>query len=68
RTHNYKSHVGYVVQDDIVCGNLTVKENLMFSANVRLSTEYSTIEKSKIVDDVIVQLGLEKCADTSRWH
>ncbi|CAF4245496.1 unnamed protein product [Rotaria magnacalcarata] len=46
RTHNYKSHVGYVVQDDIVCGNLTVKENLMFSANVRLSTEYSTIEKS----------------------
>ncbi|CAF1991935.1 unnamed protein product [Rotaria magnacalcarata] len=64
RTHNYKSHVGYVVQDDIVCGNLTVKENLMFSANVRLSTEYSTIEKSKTVDDVIVQLGLEKCADT----
>ncbi|CAM2708560.1 unnamed protein product [Rotaria socialis] len=30
--------VGYVVQDDIVSGNLTVKENLMFSANVRLST------------------------------
>ncbi|CAM4828687.1 unnamed protein product, partial [Rotaria magnacalcarata] len=64
RTQNYKYHVGYVVQDDIVSGNLTVKENIMFSANVRLSTEYSTIEKSKTVDDVIVQLGLEKCADT----
>ncbi|CAF4602861.1 unnamed protein product [Rotaria socialis] len=33
RTQNYKYHVGYVVQDDIICGNLTVKENLMFSAN-----------------------------------
>ncbi|CAF4514118.1 unnamed protein product, partial [Rotaria socialis] len=39
RTQNYKYHVGYVVQDDIICGNLTVKENLMFSANVRLSTK-----------------------------
>ncbi|CAF3356653.1 unnamed protein product, partial [Rotaria sp. Silwood2] len=56
--------VGYVIQDDIVNGNLTVKENLMFSANVRLSTRLTFNEKNKIVDDVIVQLGLEKCANT----
>ncbi|CAF3731010.1 unnamed protein product [Rotaria socialis] len=64
RTQNYKYHVGYVVQDDIICGNLTVKENLMFSANVRLSTKYTADEKTKIVEHVILQLGLGKCADT----
>ncbi|CAF3296178.1 unnamed protein product [Rotaria socialis] len=64
RTQNYKYHVGYVVQDDIICGNLTVKENLMFSANVRLPTKYTADEKTKIVEHVILQLGLGKCADT----
>ncbi|CAF3960818.1 unnamed protein product [Rotaria magnacalcarata] len=65
RTQNYKYHVGYVVQDDIVSGFLTVKENIMFSANVRLSTKYIADEKSKIVEDVILQLGLGKCAGTT---
>ncbi|CAF3700099.1 unnamed protein product [Rotaria socialis] len=64
RTQNYKYHVGYVVQDDIVSGFLTVRENIMFSANVRLSTKYTADEKTKIVEDVILQLGLGKCADT----
>lgn len=65
RTDDYKYDVGYVVQDDIVCGTLTVRENLMFSANVRLPTRLSTEEKENIVGDVLVQLGLEKCADTT---
>ncbi|CAF3989111.1 unnamed protein product [Rotaria magnacalcarata] len=61
---DFKYQVGYVVQDDVVSGNLTVKENLMFSANVRLSTKLSSSEKNQIVDEVIVQLGLEKCANS----
>ncbi|CAF2092244.1 unnamed protein product [Rotaria magnacalcarata] len=36
QTKDLEYHVGYVVQDDIVSGNLTVKENLLFSDNVRL--------------------------------
>ncbi|CAF4334424.1 unnamed protein product [Rotaria sp. Silwood2] len=64
QSKDYKYHAGYVVQDDIVSGNLTIKENLMFSANVRLSTKLTSNEKNKIVDEVIVQLGLEKCANT----
>ena len=59
-----KYRVGYVVQDDILSGSLTVKENLMFSANVRLPTKFSRTEKNAIVDEVLFQLGLEKCADT----
>ena len=61
---DFKYRVGYVVQDDIVSGNLTVRENLMFSANVRLSPKISIKEKEAIVNDVIVQLSLEKCADS----
>lgn len=61
---DFKYRVGYVVQDDILSGSLTVKENLMFSANVRLSTKFSRAEKNAIVDEVVFQLGLEKCADT----
>lgn len=59
-----KYRVGYVVQDDLLSGSLTVKENLMFSANVRLSKKFSSDEKQAIVDEVLFQLGLEKCADT----
>ena len=61
---DYKYRVGYVVQDDIVSAMLTVRENLMFSANVRLSTKIPSQEKKRIVDRVLLQLGLEKCADT----
>ena len=61
---DFKYRVGYVVQDDIVSGNLTVRENLMFSANVRLPKDVKKEAKRKIVSDVLLQLGLEKCADS----
>jgi len=61
---DFKYRVGYVVQDDIVSGALTVRENLMFSANVRLSTKLSSKAKIDIVNEVIMELGLEKCANT----
>nr|XP_018669244.1 ATP-binding cassette sub-family G member 2-like [Ciona intestinalis] len=56
---------GYVVQDDVVMGTLTVRENLAFSANLRLSTKKFDAKARKLkVDDVIEQLGLQACADT----
>jgi len=56
---------GYVVQDDVVMGTLSVKENLAFSANLRLSTKQLTNEeRAKKVDHVIEQLGLQACANT----
>ncbi|CAF2413676.1 unnamed protein product [Rotaria sp. Silwood2] len=62
--HDFKYHAGYVVQDDMVSGTLTVRENLAFSANVRLPRNISSKEKIAIVNRVIRQLGLEKCADS----
>jgi ABC-type multidrug transport system fused ATPase/permease subunit len=36
--HSYKKIIGFVPQDDIVHGNLTVEENLWFSARCRYTT------------------------------
>ncbi|KAG1961198.1 broad substrate specificity ATP-binding cassette transporter ABCG2b [Pimephales promelas] len=55
----------YVVQDDILMGTLTVQENLLFSANLRLPRkQYSTADKEKKVESIIQELGLEDCAHT----
>ena len=61
---SYKYIVGYVVQDDIISGTLTVRENLMFSANVRISNDVSDLERKDRVRKVIDDLGLVSCADT----
>lgn len=64
QSNNFKSIAGYVVQDDLIMGTLTVRENLMFSADMRLPFEVSRNEKKERVDRIIDQLGLTKCADT----
>jgi len=61
---SFKYIVGYVVQDDIISGALSVRENLMFSANVRLPTDVSADERTRRVTKIIQDLGLESCADT----
>ncbi|CAF0868985.1 unnamed protein product [Rotaria sp. Silwood1] len=58
------SRIGYVVQDDILSETLTVRENLMFSANLRLPRNISFKAKINIVNLVISQLQLEKCANS----
>ncbi|XP_070829217.1 broad substrate specificity ATP-binding cassette transporter ABCG2b [Chaetodon trifascialis] len=55
----------YVVQDDILMGTLSVRENLLFSANLRLSRQqHSSADKNSRVDAIIQDLGLTDCADT----
>ncbi|KAM9476978.1 broad substrate specificity ATP-binding cassette transporter ABCG2-like [Clarias gariepinus] len=60
---NYKCLSGYVVQDDIVMGTLTVRENLCFSAALRLSSSVKQKEKDARVNHLISELGLSKVAD-----
>jgi ATP-binding cassette subfamily G (WHITE) protein 2 len=45
-------------------GTLSVRENLMFSANLRLPKSVSKEEKERRVDEVIKELGLTHCADS----
>ncbi|XP_023654918.1 broad substrate specificity ATP-binding cassette transporter ABCG2-like isoform X1 [Paramormyrops kingsleyae] len=61
---NFKCLSGYVVQDDVLMGTLTVRENLRFSAALRLSNSVSQKEKDARVADLIKELGLTKVADS----
>ena len=53
----------FLLQDDIVIGTLTVKENIMFSANMRLSADIPHEEKERRVDETINELGLSHVAN-----
>jgi ATP-binding cassette, subfamily G (WHITE), member 2 len=64
RSSSYKYAVGYVVQDDMFSETLTVRENLLFSANLRLPKTLNSVEKSERVSSIISELGLQSCADT----
>ena len=44
-------------------GSLTVRENLFFSATLRLPASLTMKERSRQVDKVIKELQLQKCAD-----
>jgi len=52
------------VQQDICVGTLTVRENLWFSANMRLPKSMTKQEKSDIIENTLLDLGLSNCADT----
>ncbi|XP_042046010.1 putative white-brown complex homolog protein 30 isoform X1 [Salvia splendens] len=62
--HCYKKIVGFVPQDDIVHGNLTVEENLGFSARCRLSAHMPKADKVLVVERVIEALGLQAIRDS----
>ncbi|XP_038625105.1 broad substrate specificity ATP-binding cassette transporter ABCG2 [Tachyglossus aculeatus] len=61
---NFKCSSGYVVQDDVVMGSLTVRENLQFSAALRLPTTLKKHEKDERINMVLRELGLTKVADS----
>ncbi|KAL4613032.1 ATP-binding cassette sub-family G member 2-like [Arapaima gigas] len=64
-TSDLRLSSAYVVQDDILMGTLTVRENLAFSVNLRLPpNQYSSQDKELKVSSVIQELGLQDCADT----
>ncbi|KAK5926186.1 hypothetical protein CgunFtcFv8_021778 [Champsocephalus gunnari] len=60
---NFKCLSGYVVQEDVVMGTLTVRENLRFSAALRLPRSVLQSEKEARVNQLISELGLSKVAD-----
>ncbi|CAN0898909.1 ABC transporter G family member 28 [Linum grandiflorum] len=60
----YKKIIGFVPQDDIVHGNLSVEENLWFSARCRLSADLPKMEKVLVVERVIESLGLQPVRDS----
>ncbi|KAJ0242323.1 hypothetical protein HA466_0208040 [Hirschfeldia incana] len=57
--HSYKKIIGFVPQDDVVHGNLTVEESIWFHARCRLPAGQSKAEKVLVVERVIDSLGLQ---------
>lgn len=59
-----RRHTGYVEQFDTLCDNLTVYENLMYTAEMKLPMEMPIAEKQERVNKLIEDLDLVKCRDT----
>mmetsp|Transcript_22486 Transcript_22486/g.56832 ORF Transcript_22486/g.56832 Transcript_22486/m.56832 type:complete len:738 (-) Transcript_22486:770-2983(-) len=55
---------GYVEQFDTLAGELTVRQMLLYTAELKLPRTVSAFEKEKLVDSVIRKLSLENCKDT----
>ena len=54
----------YVMQQDVLLPTLTVRETLRYAAELRLPPPTTAQERRKVVEDVILELGLKECADT----
>jgi ATP-binding cassette subfamily G (WHITE) protein 2 len=51
--------------DKCLIGMMTVRENIMFSAKLRLPSDvYGKADRERIVNEVLGELNLEKCKDT----
>lgn len=60
----YKSIIGYVPQDDIVIPELTVRENILHSARIRLPKTWAARDVEKHVDAVIDCLEIAHVQDS----
>lgn len=54
----------YVMQQDVLLPTLTVRETLQYSAELRLPSAFTAEERTQVVEEVILQLGLKECANT----
>ena len=54
----------YVMQQDVLLPTLTVRETLIYAAELRLPPPTTTQERRTVVEEVILELGLKGCADT----
>ena len=56
--------MAYVMQQDLLQPDLTVRETLQFAADLRLPSLSNSTQRKAVVESVISELGLKECADT----
>lgn len=54
----------YVIQQDILLPTLTVRETLTYAAQLRLPPSFGQQERQRLIEEVILELGLKEAADT----
>lgn len=60
----YKKIIGYVPQDDIVLPELTVRENILHSARIRLPSNWSDADVQRHIDILLSCLQLAHVKDS----
>ncbi|XP_061955635.1 ABC transporter G family member 15-like [Populus nigra] len=62
--------ISYVTQEDFFLGTLTVRETITYSAHLRLPRKMTKEEIDSVVDNTIMEMGLQDCADSKigNWH
>lgn len=61
----FKRVAGYVEQSDVLIPTLTVRETLMYAAELRLpASQFTQAQKTERVERIIRDLGLTRCADS----
>lgn len=58
-----KRIAGYVMQDDLLNGSLTVEETLMYTAELRLPRNFTGKQRRTRVEDVMMDMGLTHVRD-----
>ncbi|KAK0199972.1 P-loop containing nucleoside triphosphate hydrolase protein [Desarmillaria ectypa] len=53
----------YVTQTDIFLPTLTVRETLLYAADLRLPNSMGHEKRKSLVEEIILELGLKECAD-----
>jgi len=53
-----KRIAGYVMQDDLLNGQLTIEETLMYTAELRLPRSLTKEQRKTRIEDVIIDIGL----------
>lgn len=56
--------LAYLTQHDVLIPSLTVRETLTYAASLRLPASTGSSARRRIVQDVIEELRLDRCADT----
>lgn len=67
-TKRDRRNMGFVFQDDLMLSNLTVRETILTSAELKLPVSLPSSEKQKRVDALISVLGLSKVRPLRRPH
>ena len=59
-----KRRMAYVLQDDVFFAHLTVRNTINYTAYLKLPKELSWKEKRERVEEIITEMGLQRCANT----
>lgn len=64
QTKKHKRSIAYVLQQDLLLPNLTVRETLEITAKLRLPKNFTLQQKMQRVDDIITLMGIKSCENT----